>query len=284
MLLILFVIFCSTPLVNKYVVSLRKQTRMDTFFDERIARCISDQQEIERLGSYKPRSGGIGKSLSKYSPELLAQLKADEELCKVMGYLEYTELLDKPANEWDTLQPLTDYAYEFSTSWMGETKMHQGKVVPMKKVCLLNRNSLARGENEHTPWMKIKKDLAEMKKNEEEGEKVEAGGEVIVSPDKAEDDKIADEEKLTEDVVATTEDEKLDERDDNLASPTVTETDSEINNTNVIPEKKYHAFGRKKVEHVTFQVVTPSVNNNTLFDMDQLMKLVSTEWESEKKM
>lgn len=269
---------------------------MDTFFDERIARCISDQQEIDRLGSYKPRSGGIGKSLCKYSPELLAQLKADEELCKVMGYLEYTELLDKPANEWDTLQPLKDYAYEFSTSWMGKTKMHKGEVVPMKKVCLLNRNNLARGENEHTPWMKIKKDLAEMKKKEEEGEKVEEGGEVIVSPDKAEDDKITDEEKVTEDVVATTEDEKLDEGDDNLASSTVTETDSEINNTNVIPEKKYHAvdaqlaFGRKKVEHVnvipqprTFQQVTPSVNNNTLFDMDQLMKLVSTEWESEKK-
>jgi hypothetical protein len=39
----------------------------------------------------------------------------------------------------------------------------------MKKVCLLNRNSLARGQDEHTPWMQIKKDLAEMKKKEEEG-------------------------------------------------------------------------------------------------------------------
>jgi hypothetical protein len=266
---------------------------MDTFFDERIARCISDQQEIERLGSYKPRSGGIGKSLSKYSPELLAQLKADEELCKVMGYLEYTELLDKPANEWDTLQPLKDYAYEFSTSWMGKSKMHEGKMVPMKKVCLLNRNSLARGESEHTPWMQIKKVLAEMKKKEEEGE----GESDIVSPEKMEEDEV----KTVDADVSTKEDRKLEEGVNNVASSMVTETDNGNNNTDLPtqilpPEKKYHAvdaslaFGRKKVEHEnvipqprTFQQVTPSVNNNTLFDMDQLMKLVSTEWESEKK-
>lgn len=275
--------FCKT------LVSHTQTNRMDTFFDERIARCISDQQEIERLGSYKPRSGGIGKSLSKYSPELLAQLKADEELCKVMGYLEYTELLDKPANEWDTLLPLKDYAYEFSTSWMGKTKVYQGKVVPMKEVCLLNRNSLARGQDEHTPWMQIKKDLAEMKKKEEEG----GEGEIEI--------KTVDAEKVMEDV-STKEDEKLEEGVDKVASSMVTtETDNENNNTDlptqILPsEKKYHAvdaslaFGRKKVEHVnvipqprTFQQVTPSVNNNTLFDMDQLMKLVSTEWENEKK-
>ena len=266
---------------------------MDTFFDERIARCISDQQEIERLGSYKPRSGGIGKSLSKYSPELLAQLKADEELCKVMGYLEYTELLDKPANEWDTLQPLKDYAYEFSTSWMGKSKMHEGKMVPMKKVCLLNRNSLARGESEHTPWMQIKKVLAEMKKKEEEGE----GERDIVSPEKVEEEEV----KTVDADVSTKEDRKLEEGVNNVASSMVTETDNGSKNTDLPtqilpPEKKYHAvdaslaFGRKKVEHEnvipqprTFQQVTPSVNNNTLFDMDQLMKLVSTEWESEKK-
>lgn len=40
------------------------------FFESRIDRCIREEQ-IEKLGSYKPRSGGIGKSLSKYPPELL---------------------------------------------------------------------------------------------------------------------------------------------------------------------------------------------------------------------
>ena len=40
------------------------------FFESRIDRCIREEQ-IEKLGSYRPRSGGIGKSLSKYPPELL---------------------------------------------------------------------------------------------------------------------------------------------------------------------------------------------------------------------
>ena len=39
------------------------------FFEERIDRCIREEQ-IEKLGSYRPRSGGIGKSLSTgmYTP------------------------------------------------------------------------------------------------------------------------------------------------------------------------------------------------------------------------
>ena len=40
------------------------------FFESRIDRCIREEQ-IEKLGSYTPRSGGIGKSLSKYPAELL---------------------------------------------------------------------------------------------------------------------------------------------------------------------------------------------------------------------
>lgn len=40
------------------------------FFESRIDRCIREEQ-IENLGSYKPRSGGIGRSLKNYPPELL---------------------------------------------------------------------------------------------------------------------------------------------------------------------------------------------------------------------
>jgi hypothetical protein len=43
------------------------------FFEERIDRCIREEQ-IEKLGSYRPRSGGIGKSLKNYTPELLTQI------------------------------------------------------------------------------------------------------------------------------------------------------------------------------------------------------------------
>jgi hypothetical protein len=43
------------------------------FFEDRIDRCIREEQ-IEKLGSYKPRSGGIGKSLKQYPPELLQSI------------------------------------------------------------------------------------------------------------------------------------------------------------------------------------------------------------------
>lgn len=104
------------------------------------------------MGSYKPRSGGIGKSLSKYSPKLFSKLKADDELRKVMGYLEYTELLEKPPDQWDTLKPLDDYAHEHAASWEGSTTL--------RKVVLCNDpGRLVRTKNENTPWQQIKNDL-----------------------------------------------------------------------------------------------------------------------------
>ena len=40
------------------------------FFENRIDRFIREEQ-IENLGPYKPKKGGVGKSISKYPPELL---------------------------------------------------------------------------------------------------------------------------------------------------------------------------------------------------------------------
>ncbi|KAL7535042.1 hypothetical protein ACHAXR_006233 [Thalassiosira sp. AJA248-18] len=130
--------------------------RMGTFFTERINRCILEQEEIERMGSYKPRSGGIGKSLSKYSPALLNTLKNDKELKEIMGHLGYSDLLVKPPEEWSTLQPLKDYATEYLPSW------HRSGNA---KVVLLNRGNLARGKNEVTPWQKIKVELGIAEEN-----------------------------------------------------------------------------------------------------------------------
>lgn len=125
--------------------------QMGTFFTERIHRCISDQEEIERLGSYKPRSGGIGKSLSKYSSKLLEKLKADKQLRNVMMHLGYKDLFDTPSAEWATkLEPLEDYATEYLPSWEGTNN---------RKVVVLNRGKLARGPDEQTHWQKIKKEL-----------------------------------------------------------------------------------------------------------------------------
>jgi len=123
--------------------------RMGTFFTERIDRCIKEQEDIERMGSYKPRSGGIGKSISKYPPALLKKLYADEDLKTLMGYLGYGDLLVKPVSEWSSLMPLKDYATEYLPS--GRTK-----------VVLLNRGQLARGREEQTPWQKIKVELGLM--------------------------------------------------------------------------------------------------------------------------
>jgi hypothetical protein len=124
--------------------------RMGSFFLERIDRCIRDQQEIDRMGSYKPRSGGIGKAVAKYSPELFDKIMNDEELRGVMKHLHYHELLEKPPEEWSTLTPLENYAIEYVPSWAGTEQ---------KKVVLLNNGNLARTKNEETPWRKIKAEL-----------------------------------------------------------------------------------------------------------------------------
>ena len=123
---------------------------MDSFFLERIDRCIRDQQEIERLGSYKPRSGGIGKAVKKYSPELFERIMNDEELRGVMKHLHYQELLDKPPEEWSTLTPLPNYAVEYLPSWAGTDQ---------RKVVMLNNGNLARTDNEVTRWRKIKMEM-----------------------------------------------------------------------------------------------------------------------------
>ena len=119
--------------------------RMNTFFSERIQRCIEEQAEIERMGSYKPRSGGIGKSLAKYSPELVAKIKGMKDLRKTMTNLGYKELLEKPVEEWVNLTQLENGACEFQPSGPGKT-------------IVLNppNRRLARGPNEVTPWQKIK--------------------------------------------------------------------------------------------------------------------------------
>ena len=129
---------------------------MGTFFTERIERCIKEQAEIERMGSYKPRSGGIGKSLSKYSPALLHKLKSNVNLRRMMGHLGYADLLEKPPEEWSDLTPLEDYATEYLPSWHNTGK---------KKVVLLNQGRLARTEQEQTQWMQIKNSLGIFEKD-----------------------------------------------------------------------------------------------------------------------
>ncbi|KAL3929855.1 MAG: hypothetical protein SGBAC_012024 [Bacillariaceae sp.] len=67
------------------------------FFEDRISRCIREEQ-IENLGSYRPRSGGIGKSLSTgmYSTDLLDEL--NQGIANTMIKFGYEEMM-KPNPE-----------------------------------------------------------------------------------------------------------------------------------------------------------------------------------------
>ena len=125
---------------------------MNTFFEERVYRCCSERAEIERMGSYKPRSGGIGKSVisGKYSPELFQKLKDDEDLRELMDHFGYEDIFNKPPEEWVNMKPLEDHGIEYLPSW------HQSG---QQKVVILNRGNLARTRNENTPWQKIKMEM-----------------------------------------------------------------------------------------------------------------------------
>ncbi len=231
------------------------------------------------MGSYKPRSGGIGKSLSKYSPELFAKLKADSELRKVMGYLEYTELLEKPPDQWDSLKPLDDYAHEHAASWEGSTTL--------RKVVLCNDpGRLVRTKNENTPWQQIKKDLGLLgddcncAKCTAERQLKKAGGSKNASVDNAparnEEEKMASSTKVEVD-----------------ANEKQTETDGD-NSTVAIEDKKEN----RDINHCTKHMSTHEpmhVKNNRekkergLFDfagkmnLDSLTKAINTEWDENMK-
>ena len=247
---------------------------MHTFFDERISRCISDQQEIERMGSYKPRSGGIGKSLSKYSPELFSKLKADDSLRKVMSYLEYTDLLDKPPDQWHTLEPLENYAHEHAASWEGSTTM--------KKLVFVNNPSrIVRTRAENTPWLQIKKDLSvrdedcDCAKCIAEKEKKKAGGNNLTKEslekksqgaNSAEtEEKKAGGDAVEKQSVSNNSTAKFEEKKENL--------DVNDNMKMILTHIPFH-MKNKKVEHVQEPVVMPKMN-----DIATLMNYVNVGWD-----
>jgi len=123
--------------------------RMGSFFGERIDRCIREQEEIERLGSYKPRSGGIGKAFSKYSSEILKELQ-DLEFIMLMERLGYGSLMRTPWEKWAEMSPLKDHGIEYLPS----TSAPEGG-----NIVVLNKGELARGPKEQTNWRKIKVEL-----------------------------------------------------------------------------------------------------------------------------
>jgi hypothetical protein len=116
------------------------------FFEDRIDRAIREEQ-IEKLGSYKPRSGGIGKSLTKgvYSPELLQEINVG--ILSTMAKFGYDEMLVPNPSEWK-LEPLDQL----------------GVYIPgtAQQPLVINQKGLVRGPKRQTNWRAVK-DQMQMK-------------------------------------------------------------------------------------------------------------------------
>jgi len=110
------------------------------FFSKRIRYCL-DQENIEKLGSYQPRSGGIGKSLKKYSPELLQEMNVG--ILSTMEKFEYTSLLVPNKDEWE-LEPLEGFGREY---------FHGDNTV------MVNEGPLVCTPKHRTNWAKLKREM-----------------------------------------------------------------------------------------------------------------------------
>ena len=118
-----------------------------SFFESRLDKCIR-QEQIEHLGSYRPRSGGVGKSLSKYSPQLLQLMNMG--IVSTMEKLGYGEMLVPKPEDWK-LEPVDDYAAEF---------------VPRKSdPIIVNAGKLVRRPQHVINWVQVRRDM--MKKSPE---------------------------------------------------------------------------------------------------------------------
>jgi hypothetical protein len=129
------------------------------FFRRRIQKAISEEK-IEQLGSYKPRSGGIGKSLKKYSPQLLQRMNS-VGIVSIMEKLGYKDFLVPNQEEWDlSLEPLPNYAVEFfpTTSSNGDKSASASIVVN-------DSSKLVRTPQLSTNWQQVKQRMG-MKEGE----------------------------------------------------------------------------------------------------------------------
>lgn len=125
--------------VVRHVIQFVLEINRMTFFEERIQRAIGEEQ-VEKLGPYKARSGGIGKSLIKghYTPNLLYQI--NHGIQGTMEKFGYKEMLVPNPKQWK-LRPLDQY----------------GVVIPgsSKEPMIINKEGLVRGPNRHTNWEQV---------------------------------------------------------------------------------------------------------------------------------
>jgi hypothetical protein len=120
------------------------------FFQDRIDKCIR-QEQIEKLGSYKPRSGGIGKSLTKYSPEVLQQMNVG--MYNILATFGYDEMLVPSPDDWK-LEPLDDYGVVI------EGKDHDNNPKNQPKPLMVNSpGKVVRTPALNTNWQKLRNNI-----------------------------------------------------------------------------------------------------------------------------
>ncbi len=237
---------------------------MGSFFLERIDRCIRDQQEIERMGSYKPRSGGIGKAVAKYSPELFEKIMNDEELRGVMKHLHYQELLEKPPEEWSTLTPLENYAIEFTPTWAGTGQ---------QKVVMLNNGNLARTQHENTPWRKIKMEMGLIDEKCNCAECVADRAERAAMKEKeAEEKKLEDETEVNEEGNEEEDEEEDDEVDEDEEDNEEGDEEEDEEENEELVEEENDSQVEEEVE-----VVVEDGSNESKVEMAAVDEVVKTE-------
>ena len=144
-----------TVRVVSHVIRFVLEINSMTFFEDRIHRAIGEEQ-VEKLGPYKARSGGIGKSLTKgnYTPELLQQINYGIQ--NTMEKFGYKEMLIPNPKKW-RLTPLDQWGVYIPGS----------SDEPM----IINQKGLVRGPNRQTDWRRVKQFMeAEKQKSENKQE------------------------------------------------------------------------------------------------------------------
>ena len=144
----------NTVAVMKKVIKFTLSVNSMTFFEDRIHRAIGEQQ-IENLGPYKARSGGIGKSLTKgiYTPQLLSQI--NYEIVHTMEKFGYKEMLVPNPKKWK-LKELDQWGV-----FIAGTNNDQPIII--------NQKGLVRGPNRQTNWRQVKMMVEKDKRDAENG-------------------------------------------------------------------------------------------------------------------
>ena len=128
---------------------------MASFFGPRIDRVIKEE-ELEKLGSYKPRSGGIGKSLKNYPPELFQEMSSG--LLSILERVGYSaDFVVPDATLWAKIEPVPGYAQQ----WDG-TPPADGET---ERTIVINGGPLCRTPELDTDWRSVKQSLGLVKED-----------------------------------------------------------------------------------------------------------------------